>query len=233
MIEGLVDVLRQIHAARTTGRTGGATTAGAGNGGASEALAIEPLGPAAVGPTGLPDALAELLSRAAGHYRPREPEPRGAALYEALEERIRQTEAATLAHHAAVDRLVRRAEGGGVNAARPALVQETVYLQCARGGRTAGRFRCINRADAAVRARVRPGAITAPGGGRVKGAAITVSPRACALGPGEPGIITVALDLRRCATVASARLESCINVELDGACALKVWVVVDLYDPTA
>jgi hypothetical protein len=230
-IEGLVGLLRQIHAARTTGRTGGAATAGAGNGGVSEALAIEPLGAAAVDATGLPDALAELLSRAAEHYRPRKPEPRDATLYEALEESIRQTEAATLAHHAAIDRLLRRADGGA-SAARPALVQETVYLQCARGGRTAGRFRCINRADAAVRARVRPGAITTPGIGRVKGAAITVSPRACALGPSEHAIINVTLDLQRCAAVAGGPLESCIEVELDGACALKVWVAVDLYDPT-
>lgn len=214
-LDHLVDVLREIHAAQT-------------NGGAA------PERPPAADPSSLASALGELLARGAGLYAPARAEPQAAAaLYQALHEHVRQAEALTRAGHAAIDRLLGRA-GNGATAPdlRPALVQETVYLQCARRGRTAGRFRCVNRADATVRARVRPGAVTAPGGRRVEGAAMTVSPRECTLGPGEPAIIRAGIDLRRCGGLAEDRIESSAEVEIDGACTLKVWLAIDLYDPT-
>lgn len=232
---GLVDALRRIHAARAAGEAGAPSTLGGlqpSDGRAPGNGSPERRDAPAVDPSSLPDALGELLFRAARLHVPPRPEMPGAALYEALRQRIREAEAATLERHTAIDRMLDRAGNGGTDAAAPtALVQETVYLQCARGGRTAGRFRCINRADAEVRARIRPGAATVPGGGPIEGVAITVSPHECTLGPGAPAIITVAIDLQRSAAVAGDRIESCVDVELDGACALKVWMAIDLYDP--
>jgi hypothetical protein len=235
VIDGLVEALERIHAARTNGDASAPTSLGdlqASAGGAPANGAPARQAAPAGGPASLPETLVELLSWATRLHTPLRPEPQRATLYEALQARIRQAEAATLERHTAIDRMLDRAGNGGSDAAgRTALVQETVYLQCARGGRTAGRFRCVNRADAAVRARVRPGAATVPGGGRIEAAAITVSPHECTLGPGAAAIITVAIDLQRCAAVAGDRIDSCVDVELDGACALKVWMAVDLYDP--
>ena len=236
-IDGLVNVLRRIHAARTNGAAGAPTPPGGdqpANGHAPANGSPERQDAPAIGLPGLSEALGELSFWATRlHLSPR-PEPERATIYEALRERLRETEAATLERHGAIDRMLDRAGSGGTDArGGAALVQETVYLQCARGGRTAGRFRCLNRADAEVRAQIRPGATTVPGGGRIEGAAIAVSPSECTLGPGAPAIITVAIDLQDCAAVAGDRIASWVEVELDGACALKVWLEIDVYDPAS
>ena len=245
-IAGLVEVLRQIHAARTNGAAGAPTSTSGlqpANGHASANGTPERQegptngtpergGAPALDLSGLAAALGELSARATRLHVPPRPEEQRASFYEALQERIRTAEAAALEQHTAIDRMLDRAGNGGADvSARTALVQETVWLQCARGGRTAGRFRCINRADGAVRAQIRPGATTVPGGGRIEGAAITVSPQECTLGPGAAAIITVAIDLQGCPTVAGDRIESCVDVELEGgASALRAWIAVDLYD---
>ena len=245
-IDGLVEVLRQFHAARTNGAAGAPmSTSGLqpANGHAPANGRPEPQSEAANGTpergrapaldlSGLAAALGELSSWATRIHVPPRPEAQRASFYEALQERIRTAEAAALQQHTAIDRMLDPAGNGDADArGRTALVQETVWLQCARGGRTAGRFRCINRVGAAVRAQIRPGATTVPGGGRIEGAAITVSPQECTLGPGAAAIITVAIDLRDCPAVAGDRIEGCVDVELEGASALRAWIAVDLYDP--
>jgi hypothetical protein len=220
-IDQLVAILRQIHAA-----------SGKANGGARGTASATSANAFARARPSLPEALEELLLRGP-HQRVPPTELQGAALYQALQERVRQTEATILDHHAAIDRLLRQGDSGGTDPApRPTLTQETLYLQCPRAGRTAGRFRCVNRADATVRAQVRPAAVMTPHGDRVEGAVITVAPRAPTLGAGEAALITVALDLRCCSAVAADHLESSVDVEIEGASMLKVWIAIDLYEPT-
>ena len=71
--------------------------------------------------------------------------PNEARRYDALRGRLEQMEREARRHADAVDRLLERDEPSVRAATRPTPYQETLYLQCMSSGRSAGRFRCINR----------------------------------------------------------------------------------------
>ncbi len=68
-------------------------------------------------------------------------------------QKIQELEAALREQSAAVDRLLGHRSGEQPLNAALAAFQQTLFLQCPRGGRTAGHFRCVNRTDQSSRCR--------------------------------------------------------------------------------
>ena len=111
--------------------------------------------------------------------------------------------------------------------AKTAPYQQTLYLQGPCGGRTGGRFRCLNRREAEVEvgARLRPFSL---GGAPVATApALTLKPAGFLLKPGEARLVEVAADLADCAD--PGRYESSVDILMNEAVALKLWIEIDVY----
>ena len=155
---------------------------------------------------------------------------KGASMrYGALRGQVDLFEEQARQYFAKIDRLLRR-EGPAHPAAHPAPYQETLYLQCRRGGRTAGQFRCVNRRErkVSVSLATRPfiynGEISAPT------PLLTVQPVGFPLDPGEVTVIRVDVDLHRCVDFAAGTLKTSIDLRMDDAIALKLWIEIALYE---
>jgi len=108
--------------------------------------------------------------------------------------------------------------------------QETLYLQCARGGRTAGRFRCMNRRNrrTSVTSALRPFRMN----GLPQAAApmLTIRPGSFALDAGASEIIAVEVDLGPCPDLVDSNLQTSIDLHMNDAVALKIWIEIHVYE---
>lgn len=204
-IPGLVDALRDIHQGRPT------------------AL-----------PLAAPPSLAKLLvdsvrnsrenlSRLLETAAPRPAEHRYAELRQHVErlERVGAERAET----------VRSAfESGAAVPAKSTQYQETLYLQCVRGGRAAGRFRCLNRRAqrTAITTTLRPFTIDARPVAMAP--SLTIRPGGFVLEAGAAAIVAVELDFASCPDLVASPLQTSIDLLMDDAVALKIWIEVEVYD---
>jgi hypothetical protein len=141
------------------------------------------------------------------------------AQFDRLERDVRQ-------HAVSVDRLLNRASPAPVAAA----YQETLYLQCPRGGRTAGRFRCVNRRDrrTSVTSSLRP--FTMYRMPQAAAPVLTIRPGSFALDSGASQIVSVELDLAACPDLVDGDLQTSIDLHMNEEIALKIWVEIHVYE---
>ena len=158
--------------------------------------------------------------------------PNEARRYDALRGRLEQMEREARRHADAVDRLLERDEPSVRAATRPTPYQETLYLQCMSSGRSAGRFRCINRRGqpTSVSSVLRP--FTMNGAPFAAAPALTLRPGVFSLDAGQTQIIVVEVDLVPCSNLSAGTLQTSIDLLMNEAVSLKIWVEIDVYDGT-
>jgi len=146
-----------------------------------------------------------------------------AAIYAALRDGLAKFERDARRHAEFVERLIApKAEAVKAAAAKP--YQETLYLQGAAGARTAGRFRAFNRRDKRVSVATLSRPFTQSGKPAPEAPALTVRPGAFYLDPGEARMVAVEAELP-----GPGRYETCIDLTMDDAVALKLWIEIDVY----
>jgi hypothetical protein len=140
-------------------------------------------------------------------------------LYGALREGLDKWEREARRHAEFVDKLLAPKAAETTVAAAP--YQETLYLQGPAGGRTAGRFRALNRRDK----RVSVATLTRPFTLAAKPApSLTLRPSAFYLEPGEARVVSVEAELP-----GPGRYEAALDLTMDEAVALKLWIEIDVY----
>lgn len=153
-----------------------------------------------------------------------------ANFYSALQERVGKLEAELRRHVETIDRLLEADEPSSARSGA-VLHQQTLYLQCARGARTAGRFRCVNRYGerSAVASLLRP--FTMNREPLAFAPALSVRPGSFVLNDGASEIVTVEIDFGSCPDLPSGVLHTSIDLRMNDALALKIWIEVELHDP--
>jgi hypothetical protein len=150
--------------------------------------------------------------------------------YSALRDRFDRLERNVRQHAVTVDRLLNPDSPPPGMPASAAPYQETLYLQCARGGRTAGRFRCMNRRNrrTSVTSALRPFRMN----GLPQAAApmLTIRPGSFALDAGASEIIAVEVDLGPCPDLVDSNLQTSIDLHMNDAVALKIWIEIHVYE---
>ena len=188
--------------------------------------------PEAALPT-LLEALRRLNETPGGEPKP-EPESKPAApagldassLYAALRDGLAQFERHAQNHAQFVERLMRpQPQPQSPAAPAPAApYQETLYLQGPAQGRTAGRFRALNRRDRRVSVATLSRPFSLNGAPALEAPALTLRPGAFYLAPGEARLVTVEAELP-----GPGRYQSCLDLSMDDALALKLWIEIDVY----
>jgi hypothetical protein len=188
-------------------------------------------------PTFGPNVILDLLARGAeditrllkptqGDEFARHPD---ANFYSAVQGRVGKLETELRRHAETIDRLV---EANGPASARSgaALHQQTLYLQCPRGSRTGGRFRCVNRRGerSAVTSLLRP--LTMNREPLAGAPALSMRPGSFVLNDGESEVVTVDIDFGCCPDLASGTVQTSIDLRMNDALALKIWIEVELHD---
>jgi len=152
-----------------------------------------------------------------------------ASVYGALQERVGQLETELRCHVETVDRLLESKRPASEHAAHT-FHQQTLYLQCPSGGRTAGRFRCVNRRGdrSSVTSMLRPFTISL----ELLAAAPTLSvrPGSFILNAEASEIITVEIDFSPCPELASGVVQTSIDLRMNDSMALKIWIEVELHE---
>ena len=222
-IPELVDVLRDIHHGKTTNPQPPPALPARPDGSAPQSPFLVPrliLDSVARGAEDIARLLAPAFDAAAGS------DGRSARLYSALRGQFDRLERDVRQHAATVDRLLNRASPTPGAAA----YQETLYLQCSRGGRTAGRFRCVNRRDrrTSVTSSLRP--FTMNGLPKAASPMLTIRPGSFALDAGASEIISVEVDLAACPDLVDGDLQTSIDLHMNDAIALKIWVEIHVYE---
>ena len=145
-------------------------------------------------------------------------------LYGALREGLAKWEREARRHAEFVDKLLapKPAEKAAAKPAAP--YQETLYLQGPAGGRTAGRFRALNRRDKRVSVATLTRPFTLGGEPALEAPLLTQRPGAFYLEPGEARVVTVEAELP-----GPGRYQSALDVTMDEAVALKLWIEIDVY----
>jgi hypothetical protein len=168
-------------------------------------------------------AMAELVEalRKLHEDKQRQANPEPARRYQALRQSLEDSEARARGHSAGIDRAVKR---------QAAPYQETLYLQAARGGRTAGRFRCENRLTETAEVRVAPRRVTLAGAPCEHEPRFVVTPERLTLAPGASAVLTVTLDLASLPELASGKLETSVDLVMNDGLALKLWIEADVYE---
>ena len=166
-------------------------------------------------------------------FEPRAKEAEGSAgaesqIYALLREGLAKWEREARRHAEFVDKLLapKIAEKPEQKpAARPAApYQETLYLQGAAGGRTAGRFRALNRRDKRVSVATLTRPFTLAGEPARDAPLLSLRPGAFYLEPGEARVVSVEAELP-----GPGRYETALDVTMDEAVALKLWIEIDVY----
>jgi hypothetical protein len=148
------------------------------------------------------------------------PEGAQSALYGLLRDGLARLEREARRHAEFVDRLT--APKAAPKSAAP--YQETLYLQGAAGTRTAGRFRALNRRGRRVSVATLSRPFTLGGQAAREGPALTLRPGAFYLDAGESRLVSVEAELP-----GPGRYESCLDLTMDDAVALKLWIEIDVY----
>jgi len=149
------------------------------------------------------------------------PEAEPAQRYQALRQSLESGEARVRQREAGIERAVKQ---------QAAPYQETLYLQVARGGRTAGRFRCENRLAQAAEVRVALRRVTLAGAPLEREPGFTVTPERLTLEAGGAAVLTVTLDLAALPELASGKLETSLDLVMNDGLALKLWIEADVYE---
>jgi hypothetical protein len=146
--------------------------------------------------------------------------------YSELRGRFDRIERDVRQHAMTVDRLLNRASPTPGAAA----YQETLYLQCPRGGRSAGRFRCVNRRErrTSVTSSLRP--FTMNGVPQAAAPMLTIRPGSFALDSGASEIISVEVDLAACPDLVDGDLQTSLDLHMNGAITLKIWIEIHVYE---
>jgi hypothetical protein len=105
--------------------------------------------------------------------------------------------------------------------------QQTLHMRCPRGGRSGGRFRCLNRAEKPTAVTVVTQPLLGEVTGRLDGATLTVTPASCRLDPEESRTFVVDVDFSACAQGADRQAGASLEIAMDGALAMTVWIAVE------
>jgi hypothetical protein len=108
--------------------------------------------------------------------------------------------------------------------------QQSLHLRCPRGGRTAGRFRCVNRTARRTTVTVTSERLLGDVTGRLDGATIAATPSTCALDPHESQTFVVDVDFSTCSLGSDREAGASLEIAMDGEIAMKVWIAVELDD---
>jgi hypothetical protein len=156
-------------------------------------------------------------------------EPEAVRRYSALRNRLDRLEQDARQHAAVVDRFLNHDPStvGQRDGAVPS--QETLYLQCQRAGRTAGRFRCVNRRSHRASVTLSPRPFTINGVPQTAAPIMGIRPDSFALAPGASAMLTVEVDLGSCPDLLD-NLQTSIDLHMNNAIALKIWIEIDVYD---
>ena len=146
--------------------------------------------------------------------------------YRELRDGVERMERDARRHAELVDRLTRRRTAPEL----AAFYQETLYLRCARGGRTGGRFRCENRQTRRTSVTVCRRPFAAEGKDLPAGLALAIHPETFSLEAGESAIVRIDLDLGPCADLRLDAVATSVDLLMDDAIALKLWIEVDVYE---
>ena len=144
--------------------------------------------------------------------------------------KIQELEATLREQSAAVDRLLGHRSGEQPHNAALAAFQQTLFLQCPRGGRTAGHFRCVNRTDSPADVDIRVRSMPSTEAGFEDQAMLAFEPANQRLAPQQAAIFRASVDLSRCQHVRDATLEFNADIYLRGQLALKLFIWVEIYD---
>ena len=153
------------------------------------------------------------------------------ASYESTHQEFGKLETMLRQQQIAVDRLLGYRETDG-DQRKPVLhaLQQTLFLQCPKRGKTAGRFRCVNRTSNAALVDIRQRQPQDTEDGLPDEAIIKFEPIGRRLGPEEAGIFCVTVDLSGCQIVSAGRRETFADLYVSGELALKLFICVEIYD---
>lgn len=137
-----------------------------------------------------------------------------------LEEKLRQ-------HASAVDRLL-----DSKDSKKPFLsvFQQTLFLQCPRGGKSAGQFRCVNRTGKPVRSDIRSRGCIGGTSDSCYEPSLTFEPNNQWLEPEESGIVRAIVDLTTYPNASDEQIQMCADIYLDEKLSLKLFICVEVYD---
>ena len=141
------------------------------------------------------------------------------AEFEALEGTLRK-------QSAAVDRLLGQSASQGTSKPFLHALQQTLFVQCANRGKTAARFRIVNRTGKPSSVDFRASFAAADG---VIGAALNFEPNDLHLEPQQAAICSAVIDLSRCPHIANKTLELGADVYLNSKLTLKLFISVEVY----
>ncbi|NUZ05911.1 hypothetical protein [Piscinibacter koreensis] len=190
--------------------------------------------PAGRGPGAAVDVarLAEVLS-SIHDKQSREREADGAA-YEQLWRKLRGVESKLAEHASLVDAVMTKvAPLHPAPAALPAsTLQQTILVQCPRAGRSAGRFRCLNRFSEQVEVSIASSAVHRPDGdgSPVQGAIAGVEPARFILAARAHRVVELQLDLRNADTSGVDAVSASFAVHMGNKPHARVWLEATLYD---
>jgi hypothetical protein len=143
---------------------------------------------------------------------------------------IRELEAKLREQSTAVDHLLGQRSGEPGSKAVLRAFQQALFLQCPQGGRTAGRFRCVNRTGKPAYVDIRPRSCRGAEASLEDQAIVEFAPTNRRLEPQEAGLFCASVDLSRCQHVRGETLEIDADVYLSGELALKLFISVEVYD---
>ena len=146
------------------------------------------------------------------------------ALYGLLRDGLARLEREAKRHAEFIDRLTAPKEGPTTRHGAASPYQETLYLQGAARTRTAGRFRALNRRQTRVSVATLSRPFRHSGEPAREAPVLTLRPGAFYLNPGEARVVIVEAELP-----GSGRYESCLDLTMDDAVALKLWIEIDVY----
>ena len=168
------------------------------------------------------------IREALGHDFPQlhENSTQGNHLYRSYQRRFEDLEAKFQEHSERVDNIVRSAD---FSRAAP-LVQETITIQCRSGGRSGGRFRCLNTDASGTTFTVSTGKFTNHTGELLADAVLNIPYRTITLSPGESRIVDISIDLSKCRQIDEGQLHTWIEMSSPARAALRVWIDIEVYD---
>jgi len=112
-------------------------------------------------------------------------------------------------------------------------LQQTLFLQCAQGGKTAGRFRCVNKTGKPAVVDIRARRCSGPDGVLPDEATIDFEPNGRRLEPGETGLFRAVIDMSDCRNPVAQPFEIGADVYVGGDLTLKLFVSVEVYVESA
>ena len=112
-------------------------------------------------------------------------------------------------------------------------LQQTLFLQCPQGGKTAGRFRCVNKTGKSAVVDIRARRCSGPDGILQDEATIDFEPNGRRLEPEETGLFRAVIDMSNCRNPVAQPLEIGADVYVGGELTLKLFVNVEVYVESA